>query len=234
MEMLLDSLKKALELIGHGDPDLLSAVWISLEVSLLSTLLAALVGLPMGVALTVLPIPGRKIFLSLCETLMAVPTVVVGLLLYSLLFRGGPLGPLDLLFTPSAMVMGQAFLTLPLVTALAAAAVRQVDPRVREEAWVLGAGRRQIMLLMLIHARAALAVALFSGLGRALSEVGCAMMVGGNIKGFTRNLTTAIALETGKGDFSLGMALGMILLLLALILNYLTVHLRRRQHAGSR
>lgn len=232
MEFLIQALRKAGELIVTGDADLYSALWISLQVSLAAILAATLVAVPAGFVLGTCRFAGRRLILTLCQTLMAVPTVVVGLLLYTMLYRRGPLGPLGLLFTPSAMAIGQAVLILPLLISLVSAALEQADPRLREEAWALGAGRRQQLWVLLHHCRVPLAVAMFTALSRAISEVGSAMMIGGNIRGYTRNITTAIALETSKGEFALGIGLGLILLALALALNAVIILMRRRFRAG--
>ena len=231
VDFMKEALVRAIRLIVTGDADLYSALWISLTVSLAAITAATLVAVPAGFALGTCRFPGRRIILTICQTLMAVPTVVVGLLLYAMLFRQGPLGSLGLLFTPTAMAIGQTVLILPLLVSLVSAALEQADPRLREEAWSLGAGRRQQLWLLLHHCRIPLAVAVFSALSRAISEVGSAMMIGGNIRGYTRNITTAIALETSKGEFALGIGLGFILLALALALNALIVVLRRRFRA---
>ena len=230
MPYLGEALQKALELLASGAPELYEAVWISLKVSLIAIVSAFALALPASLALATLSFPGRRLLISLSQTLMAVPTVVVGLLVYAMIYRKGPLGEWQLLFTPTAMVIGQAVLVLPLLISLLTAALQQLDPRLREEAWLLGARFRHMLPLMLHHCRVPLAVALFSGFSRAISEVGCAMMVGGNILGYTRNITTTIALETSKGEFALGIAQGVVLVVLALVLNQAGLLLRRREH----
>jgi len=224
----MDALGKAVDMVLSGNTDLYSAVWISLKVSVIAIFITSVMALPLGFGLTVFDFPGRKFILALCQTLMAVPTVVIGLLLYSLLFRSGPLGPLGLLFTPTAMVLGEILLTLPLVISLVYAALQQIDRRYVEEAWLLGARRRHIMLVLFNQSRTALIVAVFTGLTRAISEVGSAMMVGGNIRAYTRNITTTIALETSKGEFALGIALGVILVGVAFCLQFTIMMLKRR------
>jgi tungstate transport system permease protein len=231
VEFLLEALQRAAALAAAGDPDLYSAVWISLRVSVTAILITTCLAVPAGFVLSTVTFPGRNILIAGCQTLMAVPTVVIGLLLFTFLFRQGPLGTLELLFTPSAMIIGQVLLTLPLVIALVYAALRQIDRRYLEEAWLLGAGPWQRLLVLLRQGRLALAVAIFTGFTRAISEVGSAMMVGGNIRGFTRNITTSIALETSKGEFALGIALGLILLFIAFCSQIMILSLKRRLDA---
>ncbi|MBD3327482.1 ABC transporter permease subunit, partial [candidate division KSB3 bacterium] len=161
--------------------------------------------------------------------LMALPTVVIGLFGYSLISRRGPLGTLELLFTPTAMVMGQIVLAMPIIMALTISAVQGVDPRVRRTATVLGASPFQSALAMVAEARFALMAAIITGFGRVIGEVGASMMLGGNIKGYTRNLPTAIALETSKGEFGFGLALGIILMTVALCVNFLMRFLQSRR-----
>ncbi len=159
---------------------------------------------------------------------MALPTVVIGLFGYAMLSRQGPAGPLELLFTPTAMVMGQCVLATPIIIALTASATQGVDPRVRRTALVLGASSFQSAMTLLAEARCSLMAAIVAGFGRVIGEVGASMMLGGNIKGFTRNLPTAIALETSKGEFGFGLALGMILMTVALSVNFLLRFLQRK------
>lgn len=232
MDFLLGALREAFRLLTSADPDLWSAVRISLTVSVTAILLSASLCAPLAWVLVNGRFPGRRVLLSVFQTLMAVPTVVVGLFTFTLLSRQGPLGTLDLLFTPTAMTLAETFLVIPLMVSLAASAFAQIDARFGEEAWSLGVRGPRRLALMLNEARGALAVAVFTGLGRAISEVGCAMMVGGNIRGITRNITTTIALETSKGEFALGLALGVVLLAVALLLN-VAVRLVARGGGGS-
>ncbi len=232
MDFLTHALINAFRLVTSGDPDLFNAVWISLRVSCAAIVITSVIAGPLGFWLAIGDSAIRRFLLTISQALMAVPTVVVGLILYTLLFRSGPLGVLGLLFTPTAMMIGEIVLTLPLVISLVASAVQQLDPRYREEAWMLGARRWRLMTLLFNQARSALAVALFTGLSRAISEVGAAMMLGGNIRGYTRNITTTIALETSKGEFALGIALGLILLIIAFGLHFSIIILRRRLNAG--
>jgi tungstate transport system permease protein len=177
------------------------------------------VGLPAGIALGTVRFRGRSAVVAGLNTLMALPTVVVGLVVYALLSRSGLLGGLDLLYTRTAMVVGQTVLVIPLIAALVNAAVEKADPRIRLTALGLGAGRARASLTVASECRNALFAALAAGFGRVFSEVGVSMMLGGNIAGYTRNITTGIAFETGKGEFAVGIALGVVLLGVALALN---------------
>jgi len=210
---------EALRLLWGLDPEVYSAAWLSIAVSSVATLLAALVGVPLGVAVGTGRFPGRRAVLVLLNTAMALPTVVVGLVLYGVLSRRGMLGPAGLLYTPTAMVLGQFFLAMPLIAALAVAAVGGTDPAVAKTARSLGAGWLRVQLSVVSEARAAVLAAVVAGFGRIIAEVGISIMLGGNIRGYTRNMTAAIALETSKGEFALAIALGLILLLIALGVN---------------
>jgi tungstate transport system permease protein len=231
MDYLWEGFKEALRLIFTLDRDVYSITWLSFRVALISTALAAVAGIPAGYALAVTNFRGRRTISAIVNTLMALPTVLVGLLCYAVISRRGPLGALELLFTPSGIIIGDILLVLPLVVALTSTAVASVDPRARETAVSLGASPFQTALAVLTEARAAILAAVVASFGRVISEVGAAMMLGGNIRGYTRTLTTAIALETGKGEFALAVALGFILLLAALITNGLLIRL---QHGAGR
>ncbi len=221
MEYLIGALTEALKLIISLDSEVLSIAFLSLKVAGTATLLAAIFGIPLAYTIATRDFPGRGAVLTFFNTLMALPTVLVGLLGYSFLSRKGPLGFLDLLFTPSGIIIGDLILAFPLIVALTVAAVSSVDERARITAMNLGASRLQVTLTVLMEARYALTAAVINGFGRVIAEVGSAMMLGGNIRGYTRTMTTAIALETSKGEFSLAMALGLLLLALALSINLL-------------
>jgi tungstate transport system permease protein len=197
------------------------AVWVSLKTSGLAALIASAVAVPAALFLSGREFRGKRIILLVNQTWMAAPTVVIGLLFYSLLSRNGPLGGLGLLYTQTAMTVGQTFLILPLVVGFSYTALRQVDRRARLTALTLGASRRQAGWIVLREARFPLAVAVLAGFARAISEVGIAMMLGGNIRGATRNITTSIALETAKGEFHNGVILGVLLLVITLGINLL-------------
>jgi len=197
------------------------AVWISLKTSGLAALIASALAVPAALFLAGREFRGKKLVLLVNQTWMAAPTVVIGLLFYSLLSRSGPLGRLGLLYTQAAMTAGQVFLILPLIVGFSYTALRQVDRRARPTALTLGATPRQAGRVVLREARFPLLVAVLAGFARAVSEVGIAMMLGGNIRDVTRNITTSIALETAKGEFSNGVALGAILLVITLGINVL-------------
>ncbi len=227
MDYLIGALTEALKLIISLDREVLSIAFLSLRVAGTATLLAAIFGIPLAYTVATRDFPGRGAVLTLFNTLMALPTVLVGLLGYSFLSRKGPLGFLDLLFTPSGIIIGDMILAFPLIVALTVAAVNSVDERARMTALNLGASRLQVTLTVLMEARYALTAAVINGFGRVIAEVGAAMMLGGNIRGYTRTMTTAIALETSKGEFSLAIALGLLLLGLALSINLVFRRLQR-------
>lgn len=201
--------------------ELALAVWISLKTSGLAALIASVIAVPAALSLAGRDFRGKKLILVVNQTWMAAPTVVIGLLFYSLLSRNGPLGGLGLLYTQTAMTIGQVFLVLPLIAGFSYTALRQVDRRARQTALTLGASRRQAGWIVLREARLPLLVAVLAGFARAISEVGIAMMLGGNIRNATRNITTSIALETAKGEFRNGVILGVLLLVITLGINVL-------------
>lgn len=209
----------AVRLLVSFDAGVLAVVWVSLRVSILATLFSTLLGVPIGFHVATRDFRGRRIAELLLRTLTALPTVVVGLLTYAILSRRGLLGPLGLLYTPWAMVIGQTVLVTPLMAALTVAVVGGADPRIQETALTLGASRLRAAATVLGEMRRGLLAAVATGFGRLVSELGVALMVGGNIEGTTRTMTTAIALETSKGDFALGLALGLVLLAVALAVN---------------
>ena len=184
-------------------------------------MIACLPGIPLGVLVALRRFPGRRALLAVLTSLMALPTVVVGLIVYSLVSRAGPLGSFGILFTPSAVIVGQAILALPIIVSMTASALSSLDPLFPEVLTTLGASRRAIFWMSVRQARGAVLSAVLAAFGRVVGEVGVAMMLGGNIRWYTRTITTAIALETSKGDFELGLALGMILIVIALGVNAL-------------
>ena len=216
---LLDAFSGALGLIASGDRALLQIVLLSLGVSLAAVVLATLIGLPLGAAVAVARFPGRQAVLVVMNALMGLPPVVVGLVVYLLLSRAGPLGPLGLLFTPPAMVIAQTLLIFPIIAALARQAVEDAWAEYEEQLRSLGAHGIGAALTLVWDIRYSLFTAVLAGMGRALAEVGAVMIVGGNIDGVTRVMTTTIALETSKGDLPLALSLGLILITLVLALN---------------
>jgi tungstate transport system permease protein len=213
--------------------ELALAVWVSLKTSGLAALIASALAVPAALFLAGREFRGKKLVLVINQTWMAAPTVVIGLLFYSFLSRNGPLGGLGLLYTQAAMTIGQVFLILPLIAGFSYTALRQVDRRARQTALTLGASRRQAGWVVLREARFPLLVAVLAGFARAISEVGIAMMLGGNIRNATRNITTSIALETAKGEFRNGVILGVLLLVITLGINVLVQTGLRGRDGGS-
>lgn len=228
MDYILDAVIQAFRLLSCGDAETFSAVWATLCVSTMSICLTLLVGVPLGFLLGYTDFPGKRPVRTLVDTLLSIPTVLIGLLVYAMLTRRGPLGGLGLLFTLPGIAIGQTILGLPIVIAMTATGVEALDRRLKSTLLTLGAGSRQILMTTLWEARFSLCLAAMAAYGRIVSEVGISMMVGGNIKWHTRTITTAIALETGKGEFALGIALGLILMLVAFVVNLATVGLRKR------
>jgi tungstate transport system permease protein len=227
MNTFSDSVVTALQLVMQGDARLWAVVWRSLSVSAMACVLACGLGLWLGAWLATARFPGRGAVLTVVNTFLAVPSVVVGLVVYLLLSRSGPLGFLGWLFSYPAMVIAQAVLVLPLVTALTRQVVEDVERSHGEQLQSLGAGTLGRSLLLAWDERYALLTVLITAFGRAISEVGAVMIVGGNIEGFTRVMTTAIALETSKGDLPLALGLGLVLLAVVLLLNAAVSLLRR-------
>ncbi|MCP4595555.1 ABC transporter permease [Neptuniibacter sp.] len=223
---LLTTTGQALQLLLSFDADLWNIIWVSFRVSLTAIAIATVPAILVGFLLAMVEFKGRWMVIALFNALMAVPTVVVGLTLYLLLSRSGPFGDLHLLFTQPAMVIGQILLSLPLLVCMSHAAFQGIDKRAWETARTLGANCCVAVWTMVCEARFALLAAVLAAFGRIISEVGCSMMVGGNIMSYTRNIPTAIALETSKGMFAQGVALGLVLLLLALILNFTLASVR--------
>lgn len=216
---LVAAIRMAGSLLIHPPPDFLAIIGLSLRVSLSAVALAALTGLPLGAALALMRFPGRRALVVLLNAMMGLPPVVVGLIVYLLLSRSGPLGALDLLFTPTAMVVAQWALVTPIVAALARQVVEDLWAEYEEPLRSMGAGIGRAVPTLLWEGRFSLTTALLAGLGRATAEVGAVLIVGGNIAGVTRVMTTAIALETSKGDLALALALGLVLIGLTLALN---------------
>ncbi|MBP6898677.1 MAG: ABC transporter permease [Burkholderiaceae bacterium] len=228
MGAMAESLQLALALISDGDVRLWQVVALSLRVSGTAVALGALAGLLCGAWLAVARFPGHAVVVGALNTLLALPSVVVGLVVYLLLSRSGPLGSWGILFTPTAMVIAQSILVVPLIAALARQLVADALREGGDELQAMGAGRLLTALLLLAHERRAVATVLLTAFGRAVAEVGAVMIVGGNIDGFTRVMTTAIALETSKGDLPLALALGLVLLGVVAVLNLLVGLTQRR------
>ena len=221
MNYLTRGFQEAFRLLVTGDAGVYDIVGVSLLVALASTLLAATLVLPAGYVLATRRFPGRRLVITVLNTLLALPKVVVGLSVYAMLSRRGPFGFLDLLYTPGAMITGETLLAIPIVAVFTLSAFRSIDPRVTDTALTLGATPFQTLRLLISEARFGILAAIVASFGRVIAEVGAAMMLGGNIKGSTRTMTTAIALETNKGEFGLAIALGLILLCTAFGANIL-------------
>jgi len=228
-----EALTTAIVLLVTLDPKLVEIVLLSLRVSLSAVAIAAILGLPLGAAVAVGRFPGRQTVIVFLNALMGLPPVVVGLLVYLLLSRAGPLGPLGILFTPAAMIVAQTILILPIVAALSRQAIEDAWREYEEQLRSLGARRTSAALTLLWDTRFSLLTTILAGFGRAAAEVGAVMIVGGNIDGVTRVMTTTIALETSKGDLPLALGLGMILIAIVIAVNaaaYMTKELAQRRY----
>ena len=232
MELIWQGTKQAILLLVRGDPEVLRIALLSLQVSGTATLLSLLVGIPLGTVLALTRFPGRNFAMSLVNTGMGLPPVVVGLFVTIFLWRSGPLGLLELLYTPTAIVIAQLMIAAPIVTGLTVAAVQQLNPRLRLQLIGLGASRLQVVWLLLKEARLPLLAAVMAGFGAVISEIGAAIMVGGNIYRQTRVLTTATVLETSKGNFDMAIALSLLLLLLTFAVNWALTWIQQRGRAS--
>ncbi len=228
MGFFTDSFLSALQLVADMDPDLLNIVKVSLRVSSASTLIASMVGVPMGFIIAVSRFPGRRALITVLNTLLALPTVVIGLFVYTFISRRGIAGDLGLLYTQTAIVIGQIILIIPIVTTFTISAISRIDDRYRKTALTLGANRVQTAGVLLREARFGIISAIVAAFGRVISEIGISMMLGGNARGFTRTMTTAMALEYDKGEFVLAVALGLILMSLSLAINVLMNYFQGR------
>ncbi len=229
MDLILGGLGNALNLLWQRDPEVMSILWLSLLISGSATCLSLLLGIPLGTALALARFPGRRAIISLVNTGMGMPPVVVGLVVSIFLWRSGPLGALRLMYTPTAMVVAQCVIASPIIVGITMAAMGQLDPKLRLQMLGLGASRWQLLLVLLREARLPMLAAVMAGFGGVISEVGAVMMVGGNIPGDTRVLTTAIVLETSKGNFDTALAFGLILLLLAYAVNLALTLVQQRR-----
>ncbi|HOJ95290.1 MAG TPA: ABC transporter permease [Methanospirillum sp.] len=228
MNDLLTGFQMALNLILAADPEVLTITLTTLRITFTSVLIGTLISIPLGAAITFREFRGKKTLISIIQTLYALPTVIVGLLCYMVLSRSGPLGDLKWLFTPNGMIFGQTILIIPIMAGLTIAALQAIDPIITDTIRSLGATRLQFLKSHLREARFAIMAAIIVGFSRAISEVGTAIMIGGNIKGHTRVLTTAISLQTSMGNFNLSLALGIILLAIALIINLIMGFVQNR------
>lgn len=221
MDLLLDSVASAFVLLMAFDPELIEIVLVSLNVSFFATLIASVFAIPAGFVIAFSSFRGKRLLITCLNTLLALPTVVIGLLVYSFISRKGLLGSLDLLYTQKAIIIGQVILIVPVIMTLTIAAVSRIDDRYRMTALTLGANRLQMAAVIFQEARYGVFAAVIAAFGRVIAEVGISMMLGGNAKGFTRTMTTAMALEYDKGEFVLAVALGITLMSIAFCINML-------------
>jgi len=229
MDLILEGIKKAFWLLVTLDPEVLGITFLSLKVSGLATLSSLMIGIFVGIAVALSRFPGKRIVVSLINTGMGLPPVVVGLFVTIFLWRNGPFGVFGLLYTPTAMIIAQAVIATPIVMGITVAAIQHLPPKLRLQILALGATRMQMMWLLIREARLPLLAAVMAGFGGVISEVGASIMVGGNIKGYSRVLTTATVMETGRGNFEVAIALGIILLLLAYFINLILTHIQQRE-----
>lgn len=228
MGYILEGIVRAFELLFSGNQETFSAVFVTLKASTMSMMGSLALGIPCGFLLGYFDFTGKKQIRAIVDTLLALPTVVVGLFVYAFVSHRGPLGEMELLFTIPGIAVAQTLLVLPIVISLTATAVESLDKRLKSTLMALGARGKQIAIASILEARYAVMIAAVTAYGRAISEVGVSMMIGGNIKWHTRTITTAIALETGKGEFSMGIALGIVLLALAFTVNAMLTILKKR------
>jgi tungstate transport system permease protein len=233
MESIIEGFRRAFLLILNLDAELLSIIFLSLKVSGLALIIATVIGLLVGAHIGFRQFPLKGMIISIMNTFMGLPPVVVGLFLYLILSRSGPLGFMSLLYTPSAMVTAQSILAFPIVASLCHSAIMSVDPIIKQSSMTLGATPFQVTITIMKEARYGIMSGVIAAFGRVMAEVGAVLIVGGNIAGYTRVMTTTIALETDKGNFELALALGIILLMISLIIN-LGLHLIQKKGTVSR
>ena len=229
MELILEGIMTALKLIFSLDREVLAVTLLSLKISGCATLASLLIGIPVGVFLALTDFPGRRLVISLVNTGMGLPPVVVGLFVTIFLWRNGPLGFLEILYTPLAMILAQSVIATPIVTGITIASIQNLPANLKLQVLALGATRVQTVWILVRESRLPLLAAVMAGFGGVISEVGASIMVGGNIKGQTRVLTTATVMETGKGNFDVAIALSLILLLLSFSVNYLLTVIQQRE-----
>jgi len=229
MDLILEGLVKAFQLIIALDAEVLGITWLSLKVSGMATIISVVIGISTGMIVALTRFPGKKFVVSVVNTGMGLPPVVVGLFVTIFLWRNGPLGFLDILYTPTAMILAQAVIATPIVMGISIAALQNLPAKMRLQILSLGATRLQMVWILIREARLPLMAAVMAGFGGVISEVGASIMVGGNIKGYSRVLTTATVMETGKGEFDVAFALSIILLLLVFFVNYLFTIIQQRE-----
>jgi tungstate transport system permease protein len=228
MDSIIEGFIKAFSLIYGLDRELLNIIFLSIKVSGIALIIATAAGVPAGAVVALKKFPGRGFLISILNTFMGLPPVVVGLFVYLILSRSGPLGFMGLLYTPSAMVIAQTILAFPIVASLSHSAIVSVDPVIKRASMTLGAGPYQVAATIVREARYGIMSAIIAGFGRVMAEVGAILIVGGNIAGYTRVMTTTIALETDKGNFELALALGIVLLIISLLVNFLLYSVQKK------
>ena len=229
MELIADGIVKAIELVLGFDAEIWSITWLSLKISGCATFISLLLGIPLGMVLALAVFPGRSLVAALVNTGMGLPPVVVGLFVSIFLWRSGPLGFLELIYSPAAMVIAQVIIAFPIVAGLTMASFQTLDPKLSLQLLGIGASKAQLVWLLCKEARLPLLAAVMAGFGGVISEVGASMMVGGNIRGQTRVLTTATVLETGKGNFDIAIALSLVLLALTFAINFFLTRIQQRE-----
>ena len=229
MDLILEGIKKAFWLLITFDPEVMSITFLSLQVSGSATFISLLIGISIGTTVALSNFPGKRIVVSLINTGMGLPPVVVGLFVTIFLWRNGPLGVLEILYTPTAMIIAQTVIATPIVMGITLAAIQQLPKKLRLQILALGATRLQMVWILIKEAKLPLLAAVMAGFGGVISEVGASIMVGGNIKGYSRVLTTATVMETSRGNFEIAIALGIILLLLAYFINLILTQIQQRE-----
>ena len=231
MELLLEGLTKAIEMILSGDPEILEITLLTFRVSITAVLVSTLIGIPTGMFLGLVRFPGRRFILAIINIGMGLPPVVAGLWITLFLWRSGPLGDWSWLYTPTAIILAQILVSLPIVTALTSTAFQQINPKLILQVKALGATKIQLYWILMKEVKLAILAAIIAGFGRVIAEVGAAMMVGGNISGETRILTTSIVMEVSKGNFDIALALSFILMTLAFIITFSLTYLQQRKRS---
>jgi tungstate transport system permease protein len=231
MDFLSDSFLSAIKLLFSLDAALIDIVYVSIKVSLSSTFIACIIGLPAGFIISTYAIPFKRTIITILNTLLALPTVVIGLFVYAFISRNSIFGTYDLLYTQKAIIIGQSLLIIPIVTVFTLSAISRIDKRYRKTALTLGADQIQTAMIILVEARFGITAAIVAAFGRVISEIGISMMLGGNIRGFTRTMTTSMALQYDKGEFVLAVALGIILLSISLFVNIILNYFQGKSSA---
>jgi len=229
VDLILDGIIQAFRLLFTLDPEVLGIALLSLKVSGLATLISLFLGIGLGTLIALTHFPGRQVVVSLVNTGMGLPPVVVGLFVSILLWRNGPLGFMELLYTPTAIVIAQSVIATPIVMGITIAAMQNLPANLRLQILALGATRTQLVWMLIKEARLPLMAGVMAGFGGVISEVGASIMVGGNVRGYTRVLTTATVMETGRGNFDIAIALSVILLLFCFAINYVLTHIQQRE-----